>query len=136
MRHFSVLNFISVISVEEIPLFLMGSKTAYREGLANALRMLLALWLQCLHIFLFFVHNINFQGVKDKKQMALGISWLSPFPAWRMHPCKTEWYQKVTCFFPGRAPNAANWEYLLGLHCATFRTEGLLPGTAETKSLK
>lgn len=108
VRHFSVLNFISVISMEEIPLSLMASKTAYREGLADTLRMLLALWLQYLHVFLFFVHNINFQGVKDRKQMAVGISWLSPFPTWRMHPCKTEWYQKVTCFFPGRTPHAAN----------------------------
>ena len=136
MMYFSILNFISVINMEEIPLFLMASKTAYREGLANTLRMLLALWLQCLHIFLSFVRNINFQGVKDRKQMAVGISWLSPFPTCRMHPCKTEWYQKVTGFFPGRTPNTANWQYLLWLHSAAFTTEGILPGTAETKSLK
>lgn len=134
MRHFSVLSFISAISMEEIPLFLMASERAYREGLANTLRMLLALWLQCLHILLFFVHNINFPGVKDRKQMVVGIFWLSPFPTWRMHPYKTESYQKVTRFFPGRTPNAANWQYLLWLHCVTFRTEGILPGTAEAKS--
>lgn len=33
-----------------------------------------------------------------------------------MHPRKTEWYQKVTCFFPGRTPHVANWQYLLWLH--------------------
>lgn len=79
VRYFSVLNFISVISMDEIhTLFSIASKAAYREGPSNTLRMLLALWLQCLHIFLLFVHN--FEGVKDRK--SVGISWLSPPEEW------------------------------------------------------
>jgi len=31
-------------------------------------------------------------------QMAVGISWLSPFPACEMHSGKIVWYQKVTRF--------------------------------------
>lgn len=69
---------------------MMASKTAYREGLANTLRRLLALGLHCLHVFIFFLHKINFQGVKDRNQLAVGISWLFPFPTGRIHPCKTE----------------------------------------------
>lgn len=115
------------------PSFLMASETAYRKGLANTLRVLLALWLQCLHIFLSFVHNINFQGVKDRKQMAVGISWL--FPTCRMHPRETEWYQKVTRF-PWKDSSCGKLTVSALVARAAFTTEGILPGIAETKPLK